>query len=284
MFEQAVREQRVANLALRLAERTPVGSTPLLDYLIVSSESVGQGLSRLARYLRLVNPGIRLTIRDDLDPARVIVDRATGAFEIELTIALSILRFRRETDDQLKPAFASFTYEPDDVRRYAEALGCPVRVRASWNGWALSDEAMQIPLRRRDSSLRTYLERQAAAILERLPANGDVRDEIRGVLSTQLTSGDLTIGSVARRLSTTPRTLQRRLARAGTSFEVMCDAARREAAESYLADTTLSIAEVTYLLGYSEPAAFHRAFKRWRGTTPHAFRHEANSKKGAKGP
>jgi AraC-like DNA-binding protein len=80
------------------------------------------------------------------------------------------------------------------------------------------------------------------------------------------------IDVTARRLATTPRTLQRRLSRAGTSFEALCDDVRKQAAHYYLADTTLSIAEVTYLLGYSEPTAFHRAFKRWYGTTPHAFR------------
>lgn len=80
------------------------------------------------------------------------------------------------------------------------------------------------------------------------------------------------IAVVARRLAMTPRTLQRRLARAGTSFESLCDHARKQAARTYLADTTLSIAEVTYLLGYSEPTAFHRAFRRWHGTTPQAFR------------
>jgi AraC-like DNA-binding protein len=64
----------------------------------------------------------------------------------------------------------------------------------------------------------------------------------------------------------------RNLARAGTSFETLRDDARKQAAEVYLADPTLSIAEVAYLLGYSEPTAFHRAFKRWHGTTPQAFR------------
>jgi AraC-like DNA-binding protein len=77
---------------------------------------------------------------------------------------------------------------------------------------------------------------------------------------------------VARRLATTPRTLQHRLRRAGTSFETLCDDARKKAAEAYLTDTTLSITEVTYLLGYSEPTAFHRAFRRWHGTTPQLFR------------
>jgi AraC-like DNA-binding protein len=52
----------------------------------------------------------------------------------------------------------------------------------------------------------------------------------------------------------------------------LCDETRKQAAQIYLADATLTIAEVSYLLGYSEPTAFHRAFKRWYGTTPHAFR------------
>jgi Arabinose-binding domain of AraC transcription regulator, N-term len=63
----------VRNLALQLAAGTPVGTTPLLDYLIVSSDSVGQGLDRLIRYLRLVNPGLRLAIEDRREPVRVVI-------------------------------------------------------------------------------------------------------------------------------------------------------------------------------------------------------------------
>ena len=273
VFAAAHQQRRVPNLPLRIAEHTPVGASPLLDYLIVSSDSVGQGLDRLTRYLRLVNPGVRLAIHDRSSPVRVVVERASGRFETELTISLSVLRFMRETGDSLRATHVSFTHEPDDAADYARVLRCPVRVRAAWNGWALSKAAAALPLRRRDPSLRRWLERQAADILARLPADGDVRDEVRHVLSTQLAAGELRIDAVARRLATTPRTLQRRLASAGTSFEALCDDARRQAASTYLADTTLSIAEVAYLLGYSEPTAFHRAFKRWHGATPHAFRH-----------
>ena len=272
VFAAAHEERRVPNLPLQLAVHTPVGANPLLDYLIVSADSVGAGLHRLARYLGLVNPGVGLAVRESSSPVRVVVERARGRFETELTVALSLLRFRNETDGQLRPLHASFTHAPDDVVEYAAVLGCPVRVRASWNGWALSKAGMSLALRRRDPALSRWLERQASEILARLPADGDVRDEVRSVLSTQLTSGEMRIDVVARRLATTPRTLQRRLARAGTSFDALCDDARKQAARTYLADTTLTIAEVTYLLGYSEPTAFHRAFRRWHGTTPQAFR------------
>jgi AraC-like DNA-binding protein len=272
VFSTARQERRVANLALQLAQRTPIGTTPLLDYLIVSSDSVGEGLDRLVRYLCLVNPAVRLVINHDDNPVRVVVERAQDPFYAELTVALAAIRFMRETDGQLKAAYVSFMHEPDDVAEFAQVLQCPIRARASWNGWALSATAMHLPLRRRDPALRQWLERQAAGILAGLPASGDIRDEVGSVLSTQATIGDMQITTVARRLAIAPRTLQRRLARAGTSFEVLCDDARKLAAETYLSDTTLSIGEVTYLLGYSEPTAFHRAFKRWHGTTPQAFR------------
>jgi AraC-like DNA-binding protein len=275
MFTRANEEGRVPNLALQLAIHTPVGSNPLLDYLIVSSASVEQGLERLARYLRIVNPAIRIIIENRRDTARVVVQSAPGPFETELTVSLSVLRFVRETDGLMQPAYASFTHEPKDVAEYERVLRCPVRARASWSGWALSKSAMRVPFRRSDPALGRWLERQAAEIIARQPKDGDVREEVLGILTTQATVGDLRIDTVARRLAVTPRTLQRRLAQAGTSFETLCDQVRRLAAERYLTHTTLSISEVTYLLGYSEPPAFHRACKRWfGGITAQAFREQ----------
>ena len=273
VFARACQERRVPNLALQLAMHTPIGANPLLDYLILSADTVGHGLERLVRYLRLVNPGIRVSLSDATNPIRVVVERAPGPFEVELTISLSVLRFADETAGRMKAAYVSFRHEPDDAAEYARLLKCPVRTRASWSGWALARDAMRVPLRRRDAVLGRWLERQAAALDSRQPADGDVRDEVRSVLSTQATTGDMRLDAVARVLAVTPRTLQRRLAKAGTSFETLRDDARRQAAEAYLSNATLSITEVAYLLGYSEPTAFHRAFKRWhRGVTPQAFR------------
>jgi AraC-like DNA-binding protein len=195
---------------------------------------------------------------------------------------MSILRFVRETEGQLKPAGAFFTHAPNDIAEYERILQCPVRGRASWNGWELSRAAMQVPLRRRDPMLGHWLERQAAEILARQPKNGDLREEVLGILSAQATVGDMRLEAVARRLAVTPRTLQRRLARAGTSFEMLCDQARKAAAETYLANTALSISEVTYLLGYSEPTSFHRACRRWfGGITAQAFRESHSSQAGS---
>src|SRR5580704_11743464 len=109
-------------------------------------------------------------------------------------------------------------------------------------------------------------------MLARVPAGRSLRDDLRPVLAARMTGGDMNIDAVARRRVTATRTLQRRLARTGTSFDALRDDARKLAAELYLSDATLSITEIAYLLGYSEPTGFHRAFRRWHGTTPESFR------------
>jgi AraC-like DNA-binding protein len=76
------------------------------------------------------------------------------------------------------------------------------------------------------------------------------------------------------------RTLQRRLSSLGLSYHELLDAVRRETAEKCIAESRLSIGEVAYLVGYSEPAAFHRAFRRWTGLTPQAFRQHRRTHRG----
>ena len=271
VFARAQEKRNIKNLALQLVLRTPVNS-PLLDYLIVSSDTVEHGLQRLARYLRLLNPYIRILVDETDEPARVVVDTGGDQFNAEIVVVSTVLKFTRETDDHLKVAYVSFTHDPDDVSEYARVLRCPMETGASWNGWALPKADLVLPLRRRDPALRRWLERRAVELLARLPASTDLKDEVRHALAAQMTAGDMSIDAVARRLVIAPRTLQRRLAQTGTSFDALREDARKRAAELCLSDATLSITEIAYLLGYSEPTGFHRAFKRWHGTTPEAFR------------
>src|SRR5262249_48890495 len=87
-------------------------------------------------------------------------------------------------------------------------------------------------------------------------------------------SNDTRIETIARRLATSPRTLQRRLSSEGLSYQKLLDDWRKDSARRHLSSSALSIGEIAYLLGFAEPAPFHRAFKRWFGVTPHAFRQD----------
>src|SRR6476659_4025975 len=229
MFCRALEERPMKNAGMRLATVTPIGAFPLIDYLIVTSRNVGEGLDRLARYLRIAEAPSIPSLQEGEDPIRVLFEGRDTPMSAEFSVTLNVLHFREETEDRFRAAYASFSHTPDDVAEMERVLGCPVHTGASWNGWALSRETWHLPLRRRD------------------PVLG--------------------------------RLLQRRLAAAGFSYQQLLDLARRDAAERYLSDSTLSIGEVAYLLGYSEPAAFNRAFRRWHHETPHAFRQRERSER-----
>jgi AraC-like DNA-binding protein len=71
------------------------------------------------------------------------------------------------------------------------------------------------------------------------------------------------------------RTLNRKLSALGTNYSQLLETVRHELAEQYVADPSLSLSEISFLLGFSEQSAFSRAFKRWNGRSPSAFRESA---------
>ena len=95
---------------------------------------------------------------------------------------------------------------------------------------------------------------------------------VRRILMDDLGQTALTPAAVARALDVSTRTLSRRLAAEGTSFRHILDQARCELAMALLHDGSLSVGDIAFFLQYSEPAAFHRSFRRWTGQTPRAFR------------
>lgn len=268
----AMQERPMKNLAARMAAETPIGAFPLVDYLVVTSENAGAGLKQLGRYLRLVAAPYTLDPREDEDPIRVLFHSPSNSFSVEFGVTITVLHLREETGNRLSPTFASFSHCPDDLAEIERILGCPAQSNAAWSGFALSREAWRLPLRRRDPVLRKVLEDHANEIAAQLPAEDGVALEVRRVLASRIAKGDTQVQSVARALATSVRSLQRRLATAGVTYQELLDTARREAANKYLRIATISIGEVAYLLGYSEAAAFHRAFKRWTGVGPQEFR------------
>lgn len=109
-------------------------------------------------------------------------------------------------------------------------------------------------------------------MLAALPASATLADRVRQAIGASLARGEPRLEAIARDLAMSGRTLQRRLTDAGTRFADLVDAARRERAMLLLEDATLSCTEIAFLLGYTEAAPFFRAFKRWTGMPPQAYR------------
>ncbi len=274
LIARAQQTRFTPNLGLAMALATPPGAYPLIDYLVLTSDTVLDGLAQLARYLRITASPVSVDLHADGDPVRVEIE-TVSAFSYEFEAALIVLRFREETDGVFAAVGVSFQHQPDDVPAFERALGCPVSARASWNGVAIDRSTCRMPMRRRDPILRKFLESEADMILASMPARAGVAVDVRRALASRIAAGAPRMSSIARQLGMSERTLNRLLAEEGASFQQLVEEVRKAAAARYLDDSTLAIGEIAYLVGYSEPAAFHRAFKRWYGTTPDHFRARA---------
>ena len=155
---------------------------------------------------------------------------------------------------------------------YADFLGAPVELGAERAHLELDTSLLEAPVATADDELAAYFQEvlhRAAGFEADEPV---LIDEVRRAIREGLFRGTATASDVARALGLGQRTLQRRLGEHGCSFASLLDDTRRRLAESHLADPTLSLTEVAYLLGFGETASFYRAFRRWHPMTPLAYR------------
>jgi len=165
---------------------------------------------------------------------------------------------------------------PDDPGEYARTFA-PARVRfgARCSGFVFDRVHLEQPLSSSDPKLQEVVRQLAERMLAELPATDTVTDRLRRMLARELPQGDPSAARVASALRMSQRTLCRRLEEEGTTYRELLDDLRRQLAMQYLARRDLSVSEVAFLLGFSQAAAFHRAFKRWTGRTPLEHRRQA---------
>ncbi len=137
---------------------------------------------------------------------------------------------------------------------------------------AFHRESLAVPMKSPRPELCRLLEAHGEELLRRLPSQGDLLDLARRALLEELRGGEPELGTIARKLGMSGRTLQRRLRVLGASHQDLLDEVRRDLALRYLKDPSLAVAEVSFLLGFSEVSNFYRAFRRWTGSTPLEFR------------
>jgi AraC-like DNA-binding protein len=183
---------------------------------------------------------------------------------------------REVTGIDIVPSEVSFTYpQPSSTSAHRQFFRCPLHFGAPTASVAFRDMDLDLPLVTADETLAGYLSKYAEQVLASLVQGDTMRHTVRAVIWSLLGDGTLSLQQVAAALRMPPRTLQRRLAAEGTSLHAEIEAIRKTMALAVLRDRSISIEDVSILLGYAEPSTFFRSFKRWTGTTPRRFRNEA---------
>jgi AraC-like DNA-binding protein len=123
------------------------------------------------------------------------------------------------------------------------------------------------------------LSEKANALLKDLEASKSVRGRVESLLMPILHTGDAGMDTVAAKMGLSRRTLLRKLKAEDATFETVLDELRHKMALNFLNGKKVSVNETAYLVGFSDPAAFSRAFKRWTGTSPGAIRDGGGSRR-----
>jgi AraC-like DNA-binding protein len=259
-------------LALRIAETTPPGAFGVVEYLCRAAPTLRDALTQWVRYLGILDDSVEVGLVDLGADVALRVTRESEApapASHELCFALVVLNARNTVADGFSPVEVRFRHlaPQGQMDRYRGFFGASVRFEAEHTELVFPRRVLDAPLMTADPNLLAVLLPAAEAKRERSSNDPPLTDQIRSALRAALSSDDAELPRMARQVGLTARSLQRRLRDEGTSFQALRDETRLALADRYLGQG-LSAAEISFLLGFSEPSAFFRAFKRWTVLTP----------------
>ncbi|MDP2227490.1 MAG: AraC family transcriptional regulator ligand-binding domain-containing protein [Moraxellaceae bacterium] len=269
-------------LGLEIAQYIQPEHAGPLAYLALACDDMGELMAQLERFHRLMWQGFAVEVlRSDADitlrwtpyqaPPPAALDIARLAFETG--IAGIVHLFRMLAGKHFTPAAVTLLgAAPADRRPYDACFGCPVSFSAGTSSLTYRSADLRMPIHTRNSALRQLVERQALAQLRAIAPTDVFLAGFRPALLRALNTGTPTLAVVAAELGLSRASLQRRLQARDTSFQQALDRVRFEMAMMYLENPGLSLTEIGLLLAFSEQSAFCRAFRRWSGQTPRAFR------------
>ena len=268
---------RRPSLGLDYIETVDPSAIDAIGYLAASSATLGEAFRRILRHHHSLNSGERFEMEER--GGTVVFRfvpwgplRPAHAYVTEMYAADCLILPARFTGTPVEALSLDLSHAAlGPVEDYRRRFGRVPRFGAPRNTWSIPASTLARPLLGADAGLVEFFERYLARRDDGTAPPESMRARARGIVEQLLPDGGVGLAPVAARLRLSRRTLQRRLAAEGTSIEALREEVRRELAVRHL-ERGLPIAEVSYLLGYAEPSVFHRAFRRWTGLTPRAFR------------
>jgi AraC-like DNA-binding protein len=265
-------------LGIRLAEGIDLREMGLLYYVIASSETLGDALTRLARYSGINNEALRITCRGQKDVTvrfeYVGVARLSDRQQIEFFVVTLVRICSQLTGRSLSPTGVKLAHRRTKLPAgISKVFKCNVAFGSNVDEVVYPGLAKSIPTVNADPYLNSLLVRYCEeALSNRRVRSGAWRLRVENAIVPLLPHGQATKKEIAARLGVSGRTLTRLLASEGCTFSEIIDALRLDLAKTYLQEQNLPMSEVAWLLGYKENSAFDHACKRWTGKTPKQLR------------
>ncbi|MCI0632929.1 MAG: AraC family transcriptional regulator [Actinobacteria bacterium] len=278
VIEEAVRTTGLTDLCVRMQEVRDLAAFGAYGFAFASSSDLQDAIRRMSRLGAFwttdvevewvpLPSGARIVLHSPSPPRPGLDWRLAG------TLGGIVVQGRRVTRAEIIVHDVYLPGPPlSDRACYERVFGREITFNAPKASLELEEGDLRLPLGGADATAAAEAERYMTECIAHIPVEPAVLREVRRAVAAVLPDGAPRLEAVAHRLGTSPRTLQRRLEDSGTSFDEVVDDIRKSLALRHVRAGALSLSEVAFLTGFADPSSFHRAFRRWTGTTPSEWR------------
>jgi len=263
-------------IGLKLGDEDRVERYDPIAIAAVLAQSLRDALKRLGRYKQLTCPeAIEVSERGDESRVRfrwLLAEETEPPLLVDVCFARVVSIALRGTDGLVRPKRIELVRKDGSRKMYEGHFGCSTKFASTANTIVFARADLDRPFLTHNADLLAAVAPQLETELSQALASRALGEQVKGILKRQLAGRRPGIGDVARELHLSARTLQRKLADEGGTFQQVMQDARRELARHYLQHSTLELNQTAYLLGYEDAHSFFRAFQGWEGSSPGDWR------------
>jgi AraC-like DNA-binding protein len=282
LLHELNRDECCPGICLRFGLARDLLDLGVLGYAVLSCRDLGMAMQVIAKFHHLTSNAFAMAITEEgswtvarqwIKPQyarwRVVID------EEHVTGIWRVISSLLHADPGMGETRIEFAHsEPKYGGLYRDLLGCTPVFGAPETLIAFPTAWLNKPVHTADHTVEQVCESQCDQLVDQLRPAGDLVDNVRRLILTVPPNCAPKLDEIASKMLTSARTLERRLHAAGTTFRKIDNEVRMQLAAQYLALGYMSAKEIAYMLGYSQPGTFHRAFKNWYGVAPGVYREE----------